>query len=72
MKNLRAFILCFFPIMLTGLAAEGCKKEPPVVPEPTLSLTAVDASCTEAWLRIRSVEVPATVRLVQVTPTSRT
>lgn len=57
MKNLRAFVLCFFPIVLAGLAAEGCKKEPPVVPGPTLSLTAVDASCTEAWLRVTATEI---------------
>ncbi|MBX2991123.1 MAG: glucosyl transferase [Bacteroidetes bacterium] len=65
MKNLRAFILCFFPIVLGLLAAEGCKKEPPVVPEPTLSLTAVDASCTEAWLKPTTTQLPATVRLLR-------
>ncbi len=35
MKNLRAFVLCFFPIVLAGLAAEGCKKDtPPEVKDP--------------------------------------
>ncbi|MCW5894251.1 MAG: hypothetical protein KIT50_01520 [Bacteroidetes bacterium] len=65
MKNLRFAVLCFFPIVFGLLAAEGCKKEPPVVPEPTLSLTAVDASCTEAWLKVATTQLPAIVRLLR-------
>ncbi len=34
MKNLRAFVLCLFPIVLAGLAAEGCKKDTTVAPPP--------------------------------------
>lgn len=45
--------------------AFSCKKDPPVVPEPTLSLTAVDASCTEAWLKATTTQLPATVRLLR-------
>ncbi len=54
MKNLRAFVLCFFPIMLAGLAAEGCKKEPPVKPEipERVKLTLIDVGVTEAYLHI--------------------
>ncbi len=45
--------------------AFSCKKDPPVVPEPTLSLTAVDASCIEAWLKVTTTQRPATVRLLR-------
>jgi hypothetical protein len=43
-----------------------CKKEPPpAVHIPTLGLTAEDASCTEAWLKLTTTQVPATVRVVR-------
>jgi hypothetical protein len=49
-----------------SLVAITCKKEPPpAVQIPALALVAEDASCTEAWLRISTVQVPATVRLVR-------
>ena len=51
----------------------GCKDTPPEPTKPaTISLKAEDASCTEAWLKVSSTELPATIRLVQVAPTTRT
>ncbi|MDL1892240.1 hypothetical protein FBQ87_05030 [Sphingobacteriales bacterium CHB3] len=60
MKNLRAFVLCFFPIVLGLLAAEGCKKEPPVKPEISerVKLTLIDVAVKEAYLHI-TVSSPA-------------
>lgn len=54
MKILRFTVLCFFPIVLAGLAAEGCKKEPPVRPEiyERIKLTLIDVGVTEAYLHI--------------------
>lgn len=45
----------------------SCKKEPPVEPpsEPTITVKAEDASCTEAWLKVTTTETPATVRLLR-------
>ncbi len=45
----------------------SCKKEPPVEPpsEPTITLKAEDASCTEAWLKVTTTETHATVRLLR-------
>lgn len=37
--------------------AFSCRKDPPVVPEPTLALSAFDASCTEARLRVSTTEI---------------
>jgi hypothetical protein len=52
--------------LIISLLALTCKKEPPpAVHIPTLTLTAVDASCTEAWLKLTTTQVPATVRLVR-------
>jgi len=49
-----------------SLLALTCKKEPPAaVHIPTLALAAVDASCTEAWLKLTTTQVPATVRLMR-------
>jgi hypothetical protein len=59
--------------LIISLLALTCKKEPPpAVHIPTLMLTAVDASCTEAWLKLTTTQVPATVRLVRLTPTLQT
>jgi hypothetical protein len=41
----------------------SCKESEP--PPATLSLRAEDASCTEAWLKATTTEVPATVRLLR-------
>jgi hypothetical protein len=59
--------------LIISLLALTCKKEPPpAVHIPTLALTAVDASCTEAWLKLTTTQLPATVRLVRLTPTLQT
>ncbi|HXF99140.1 MAG TPA: hypothetical protein VNL69_00080, partial [Bacteroidota bacterium] len=59
--------------MLLALLALSCKNEPPpAVQVPALELVAEDASCTEAWLRIRSLQVPATVRLMRDRQTVQT
>jgi hypothetical protein len=59
--------------LIISLLALTCKKEPPpAVHIPTLTLTAVDASCTEAWLKLTSMQLPATVLLARLTPTLQT
>jgi hypothetical protein len=59
--------------LIISLLALTCKKEPPpAVHIPTLALTAVDASCTEAWLKLTTTQLPATVRLMRLTPTLQT
>lgn len=55
----------FVLIGLCLVLISSCKKDPPLVPEPTLSLAAVDASCIEAWLRVTTADIPATVRLLR-------
>jgi hypothetical protein len=52
-------VLLFFEI--------SCKETPPQPPPPTLTLTiaAEDASCTEAWLKVSSPMVPATLALTR-------
>jgi hypothetical protein len=42
----------------------SCKEDEPPKPA-TLSLRVEDASCTEAWLKATTTEVPATVRLLR-------
>jgi hypothetical protein len=52
--------------LILSLLALTCKKEPPpAVHIPTLALAAVDARCTEAWLKLTTTQLPATVRLVR-------
>jgi len=59
--------------LIISLLALTCKKEPPpAVHIPTLALAAVDASCTEAWLKLTTTQLPATVRLMRLTPTLQT
>jgi hypothetical protein len=59
--------------LIISLLALTCKKEPPPgVHIPTLALSAVDASCTEAWLKVTTTQLPATVRLMRLTPTLQT
>jgi hypothetical protein len=59
--------------LILSLLALTCKKEPPpAVHIPTLTLSAVDASCTEAWLKLTTTQLPATVRLMRLTPTLQT
>ncbi|MBI5474091.1 MAG: hypothetical protein HY961_17285 [Ignavibacteriae bacterium] len=58
--------ICFSIIAFTTFLAGSCKETPPEPPSSaTLALTAEDASCTEAWLKVTSTEVPATVRLLR-------
>ena len=57
MKKHILFCLCI-------VVALSCKETPPEPSkQPTLSLNAEDASCTEAWLKLSTTEPPATVRL---------
>jgi hypothetical protein len=71
MQTLRRVRVIVISVLCT--LALTCKKEPPpAVHIPTLALTAVDASCTEAWLKLTTTQVPATVRLVRLTPTLQT
>jgi hypothetical protein len=50
-------------LLLTSLS---CKETPPEPPKPaTLALRVEDASCTEAWLKATTTEVPATVALLR-------
>jgi hypothetical protein len=47
-------IFSLFLLLLTGaLALSGCTEAPPEPRVPSIELEAVDASCTEAWLRLR-------------------
>ena len=71
MQTLRRVRVMMISVLCT--LALTCKKEPPpAVYIPTLALTAVDASCTEAWLKLTTTQLPATVRLVRLTPTLHT
>jgi hypothetical protein len=71
MQTLRRVRVMMISVLCT--LALTCKKEPPpAVHIPTLALTAVDASCTEAWLKLTTTQLPATVRLMRLTPTLQT
>jgi hypothetical protein len=64
MQTLRRVRVMMISVLCT--LALTCKKEPPpAVYIPTLTLTAVDASCTEAWLKLTTTQLPATVRLMR-------
>ncbi|MER3524937.1 MAG: hypothetical protein C4326_13035 [Ignavibacteria bacterium] len=67
------FYLHLAAMVLLALLSFTCKKEPPpAVQMPTLALEALDASCTEVWLKATTTQLPATVRLVSLTPTAQT
>jgi Fe-S-cluster containining protein len=71
MQTLRRVRVIVISVLCTLCLA--CKKEPPpAVHIPTLALTAVDASCTEAWLKLTTTQLPASVRLVRLTRTLQT
>ncbi len=60
------FCLCVITGLSLGLLTQSCKETPPEPPKPsTLSFTAEDASCTEAWLKVSCTERPATLRLLR-------
>jgi hypothetical protein len=47
-------IFSLFLLLLTGaLALSGCTESPPEPRIPSIELEAIDATCTEAWLRLR-------------------
>ena len=65
--------LCVIGGLCVGLLAASCKETPPEPSkQPTLSLNAEDASCTETWLKVSCTELPATIRLQILTPTTQT
>ncbi len=53
-------------VLLCIIAGFACKETPPGPSQPsTIQLTFEDASCTEAWLKATTTEIPATVRLLR-------
>ena len=71
----KCILRCLFSlaVVCATLLIEACKETPPEPSkQPTLSLSAEDASCTEAWLKVSCTELPATIRLQILTPTTQT
>ncbi len=59
MKRHLLFLLC-------TVAGFACKETPPgPTLVPTIQLAFEDASCTEAWLKVTTTEIPTTVRLLR-------
>ena len=70
-KPLRILLVCYYAVICFQVFS--CKQAPPEPSKPpTLSLKAEDASCTEAWLKVSCTELPATIRLQILTPTTQT
>jgi hypothetical protein len=64
MLTVKSFALVFTSLLLLFVSA--CKKEsPPEPPQASLSLSAEDFSCTEAWLKAGTTEIPTTIRLLR-------
>ncbi len=73
MKKCILFCLYVITGLSLGLLTQSCKETPPEPPKPpTLTLTAEDASCTEAWLKVSCTELPVTIRLLMLTPPTQT